>query len=229
MERGSCKVARMRVLVHVDLSPPKRLAAAFKKVIASVERDNLRSADMKKLGAGGKFYRAKLDYDARLLFRFGRSKGSGGIVAFALEIIEKHAYERSRFLRGATVDEAKLCSSGIASSTGTRPSRRSFCGTTFGAALQAAHIVPWSECAKAERLDPRNGLLLCSTHHALFDDGVLTIDEDLRIVHVDDYPPESCSAADTWFTQRIHGQPIALPEDDRLRPTANYIGRRNRQ
>jgi len=104
-----------------------------------------------------------------------------------------------------------------------------FCGTTFGAALQAAHIVPWSECAKAERLDPRNGLLLCSTHHTLFDDGVLTIGEDLRIVHVDDYPPESYSAADTWFTQRIHGQPIALPEDDRLRPTANYIGRRNRQ
>jgi len=98
----------MRVLVHVDLSPPKRLAAAFKKVIAAVERDDLRSADMKKLGAGGKFYRAKLDYDARLLFRFGRSKGSGEVVAFALEIIEKHAYERSRFLRGATVDEAKL-------------------------------------------------------------------------------------------------------------------------
>ena len=96
----------MRVLTHVELSVPKRLAASFKKVIAAVERDDLRSADMKKLGSRGGFHRAKLDYDARLLFRFGRYQGHA--VAFALEIIEKHEYERSRFLRGALVDEAKL-------------------------------------------------------------------------------------------------------------------------
>lgn len=96
----------MRVLTHEGLSVPNRLSAAFKKVVAQLEADDLRSCDMKKLGRGGRFYRAKLDYDARLLVSFGRY--AGATVAFALEVIEKHAYERSRFLRGAIVDEAKL-------------------------------------------------------------------------------------------------------------------------
>lgn len=100
----------MRVLTHADLSVPKRLASAVKKVIAQVEADDLRSCDMKKLGQRGRFYRAKLDYDARLLFTFGVHEGA--TIAFALEVIEKHAYERSRFLRGAVVDEAKLAGEG---------------------------------------------------------------------------------------------------------------------
>ena len=53
--------------------------------------------------------------------------------------------------------------------------RCAFCGLSLGAALQAAHIIPWPKATAAQRLDPRNGLLLCATHHALFDADILTV------------------------------------------------------
>ena len=43
------------------------------------------------------------------------------------------------------------------------------CGNTFESTLEAAHIIPWGECSRQERLDVRNGLLLCSNHHRMFD------------------------------------------------------------
>ena len=39
----------MRFLVYSGLQVPKRLAASFEKVRAAIERDDLRSADLKKL------------------------------------------------------------------------------------------------------------------------------------------------------------------------------------
>jgi Ankyrin repeats (many copies) len=94
----------MRFLTYADLSPGK-LGKAFDKVRAAIESGDLRSADVKKLHAGG-YYRAKLDYTNRLLLQFVRHGDE--TACLALEIIENHAYDRSRFLRGATVDEAKI-------------------------------------------------------------------------------------------------------------------------
>src|SRR5207342_3619738 len=54
----------------------------------------------------GGYYRAKLDYSNRLLLQFARCGDE--TVCLALEVIENHAYEKSRFLRGASVDEAKI-------------------------------------------------------------------------------------------------------------------------
>lgn len=88
-----------------------------------------------------------------------------------------------------------------------------FCGTEFEAALQAAHIVPWRHCSPKERLDPRNGVLLCATHHALFDAGFLRIDERRRICHHDDHNPlAEYSESDLWFTKRLDGQPLRGPD-----------------
>ena len=70
-----------------------------------IERDDFDSADVKKLARDG-YYRAKLDDANRLLLRFARHRGER--YALLLEVIEHHAYEKSRFLRGAQVDEAKL-------------------------------------------------------------------------------------------------------------------------
>lgn len=95
----------MRVLQYKGLNPG-RLRNAFGKIKAAIEADDFRSADVKKLNSGG-YYRAKLDYANRLLLRFARVPIAGGpdeTVCLALEIIENHAYERSRFLRGAQVD-----------------------------------------------------------------------------------------------------------------------------
>lgn len=94
----------MRVLLHNDLEL-RRVREAFGKCRAAIEADDFRTADVKKLHAGP-YYRARLGYADRLLLQFARVGGE--TVCLALEVIENHAYERSRFLRGAVVDEAKI-------------------------------------------------------------------------------------------------------------------------
>ncbi|MCB1996554.1 MAG: hypothetical protein KDG57_11890, partial [Rhodoferax sp.] len=98
----------MRLLLYKDLDL-RRVKPAFDKVKAAIEADDFRSADVKKLNAGP-YYRARLDYANRLLLQFARvAEGEGSTtVCLALEVIENHAYDRSRFLRGAVVDEAKI-------------------------------------------------------------------------------------------------------------------------
>jgi hypothetical protein len=98
----------MRLLLYKDLDL-RRVKPAFEKLRAAIEADDFRSADVKKLNAGP-YYRAKLDDANRLLLQFARvSEGqSTAKVCLALEVIENHAYDRSRFLRGAVVDEARI-------------------------------------------------------------------------------------------------------------------------
>ncbi|MBK9261221.1 MAG: ankyrin repeat domain-containing protein [Polyangiaceae bacterium] len=123
----------MQFLTYIGLDIPKKLAASFEKVRASIERDDLRSADVKKL-SNREFYRAKLDYDARLLLSF--VEHSGRRACLALELIEKHAYDRSRFLRGARVNEDDACevtpASDVAALEQVKPARYLHPGrTTF--------------------------------------------------------------------------------------------------
>ncbi len=94
----------MRLLQYKDLDL-RRVKPAFAKVRAAIEAGDYRSADVKKLHIGA-FYRAKLDYSNRLLLQFARHDGE--TVCLALEVIENHAYDKSRFLHGAQVDEAKI-------------------------------------------------------------------------------------------------------------------------
>jgi hypothetical protein len=94
----------MRLLLYRDLDT-RRVKAAFGKVRAAIEAGDFRSADVKKL-APSPYWRAKLDYSNRLLLQFA-SCGEE-TVCLALEVIENHAYEKSRFLRGAVIDEAKI-------------------------------------------------------------------------------------------------------------------------
>ena len=52
------------------------------------------------------FYRAKLDYANRLLFKFAWYNDQYYLLL--LEVIYNHEYEKSRFLRGTKIDENKL-------------------------------------------------------------------------------------------------------------------------
>jgi hypothetical protein len=103
----------MKILEYADFSPPRN-RSQYNKIRDAIERDDFRSADVKKLVnlTHGKFYRAKLDYADRLLFctiRWG-----GEVYALLLEVIEQHAYDKSRFLRGADIDDAKIPSAEVA-------------------------------------------------------------------------------------------------------------------
>jgi hypothetical protein len=48
--------------------------------------------------------------------------------------------------------------------------------------LIASHIKPWKDSSDKERLDPKNGLLLTPTYDRLFDIGLITFDNDKRML-----------------------------------------------
>ena len=79
----------MRVLEYSDLDT-SRVRPQYEKVRQRLEADDLRSADLKKLGDG--LYRAKLDHANRLIVKLMRHQGER--VALALEVVLNHAYDR---------------------------------------------------------------------------------------------------------------------------------------
>lgn len=94
----------MNILVYKDIAY-SGVAKQFKKTAGFLKNDDFASADVKKMANTG-YYRAKLDYENRLLFKFARYKGQ--VYILLLEVIRHHNYDKSRFLRGANIDEDKL-------------------------------------------------------------------------------------------------------------------------
>lgn len=97
----------MKILEYIGLDTA-RVKATYRKAVDAIARDDFRAAQVKKLAhAGdGKFYRARLDDADRLLFSLVRHDGQ--VCALMLEVIRNHAYDKSRFLRGAAIDETKI-------------------------------------------------------------------------------------------------------------------------
>lgn len=54
-------------------------------------------------------------------------------------------------------------------------------GIRISKLLIASHIIPWSKCEE-RRTDPTNGICLNVLHDKAFDRGLITFDEDLRVV-----------------------------------------------
>ena len=94
----------MNILEYRDLDLAG-LRKPYQKVAEALARGDFRAAEVKKL-AEGDYYRAKLDDTNRLLFRIARHQGESYLLI--LDVIRQHAYDKSRFLRGAKIDEAKL-------------------------------------------------------------------------------------------------------------------------
>ena len=97
----------MKILEYIGLDT-SRVTASYRKVIDAIAREDFRAAQVKKLSnlTHGKFYRAKLDDADRLLFSLVRHGDE--VCALILEVISNHNYDKSRFLRGAAIDEAKI-------------------------------------------------------------------------------------------------------------------------
>ena len=94
----------MDILVYNELNA-EHVKPQFDKVVDMLKRDDFYSAEVKKL-VGTDYYRAKLDYTNRLLFKivtFNQKR-----YALILEVIYQHAYEKSRFLNGAVIDDNKI-------------------------------------------------------------------------------------------------------------------------
>ena len=83
-------------------------------------------------------------------------------------------------------------------------------GLAIPTLLQASHIIPWQH-DRANRTNPRNGLLLSVLHHKAFDAGLLTIKDDMTVR----VSREHTAASGEFFSAAIaayDGRPIRLPE-----------------
>ena len=92
-------------------------------------------------------------------------------------------------------------------------------GLSIPSLLVASHIVPWRH-DRANRVNPKNGLLLSALHDKAFDKGLLTIADDMT-VRVSGRQAET---DDTYFLEsfkRYEGCRISLPE--KFSPDRNFL------
>jgi len=87
--------------------------------------------------------------------------------------------------------------------------------------LIASHIKPWGKFP-SERLNPRNGLCLSTLHDAAFDNGLITLDQNLNIMlskQLRKFFPQP--ALEQNFAP-FEGKPIRLP-DKLAEPDAEFL------
>ncbi len=94
----------MELLVYNELQPYSH-KAQLDRVCEILRSGKFAQAEVKKL-VPTQYFRAKLNDSDRLLFSFVRCKGERFILL--LEIICNHAYDKSRFLQGAVINEDKI-------------------------------------------------------------------------------------------------------------------------
>ena len=84
-------------------------------------------------------------------------------------------------------------------------------------AVEAAHIVPWSE---NQNDDPRNGLALSKLCHWAFEEGLLTVSSDYNILTS---PELTAPYNTTGFLDTLDGQSLHLPDEEAYWPDPEYL------
>lgn len=84
----------------------------------------------------------------------------------------------------------------------------------------ASHIIPWSVDA-GKRLDPTNGLCLSATYDKAFDQGLISLDDDYRILVAKSIRDYYANEVVVGYFQSLEGQTIALPA--KYRPSLSYL------
>ena len=85
--------------------------------------------------------------------------------------------------------------------------------------LIASHIVPWSK-DKSNRLNPSNGLCLSAIHDRAFDKGLISVNDDWRILVSDELRARDESFVKAIFLP-LEGQQIEMPE--RFKPDHEFL------
>lgn len=101
-----------------------------------------------------------------------------------------------------------------------------FSGSTVLEALEAAHIVPWSEATNRERFDVRNGLLLNAFCHRLFDNHLLVLSIDYRIVAGSALSLKTLGDFDRRAIEPLLGQQFKRPHHKNYFPSKEYLARK---
>ncbi|MFZ4111220.1 MAG: HNH endonuclease [Polymorphobacter sp.] len=82
-------------------------------------------------------------------------------------------------------------------------------GIAEPALLVASHIIPW-QSDEQNRLNPRNGLALSATFDRAFDQGLITINENLKVLISNRLLRHDNEPTREMFS-KFDGQPIAIP------------------
>jgi putative restriction endonuclease len=84
--------------------------------------------------------------------------------------------------------------------------------------LQAAHIKPYALLGPH---DVRNGLLLRSDLHTLFDEGYITVDPNRKVVVVSGRIREEFENGRDYY--QLHGKAIRVPSDAAALPSTEFL------
>jgi len=87
--------------------------------------------------------------------------------------------------------------------------------------LIASHIIPWSK-DRNNRLNPRNGLCLSALHDKAFDRGLISLDDDYRVILSKELEQRDEPFVHQFF-HPLAGQDITLPE--RFMPDKSFLER----
>lgn len=88
--------------------------------------------------------------------------------------------------------------------------------------LQASHIKSWTDSdPRTERTNPINGLCLNALHHKAFDNEIITVDTDYRILVSKQAKEYYTTETFTEFFAKYEGQKITLPA--RFLPSKEFI------
>lgn len=101
-----------------------------------------------------------------------------------------------------------------------------FTGLSFETGLDACHIIPWENASEAQKMDLRNGILLNSFHHRLFDRGLITITRDHKITVCLGKKLHAFTDADKYMVERLSETKMQCPQKG-LRPLPEYISKHN--
>ncbi|RJQ43054.1 MAG: hypothetical protein C4538_12625 [Nitrospiraceae bacterium] len=83
--------------------------------------------------------------------------------------------------------------------------------------VDAAHIIPFSVFAND---DIRNGIALCKLHHWSFDEGLISIDDNYRVIVT---PLISSQRPTEWLLTDLMNKQIMLPQNETLYPAQEAL------
>lgn len=86
--------------------------------------------------------------------------------------------------------------------------------------LIASHILPWSTFP-THRANPRNGLCLSRLHDAAFDNGLITFDDEYRLVLSKELQSATTNEVLRDSFQKFEGTQLQLPE--KFRPESSFL------
>lgn len=95
----------------------------------------------------------------------------------------------------------------------------SLCHIDLPMLLVASHVVPWKADQKI-RADPRNVILLCAMHDKMFDRGIISIDENYRVIgstKLNEYPIAE------RHVKQLEGKKMGIKGGGEMLPKQDYL------